>query len=86
MRKIISIISILGISAGAIGTWYFSVEKVIVDRCGGGVVENGIQTGHTACRIVYSTSPWVWLFIAVLIASAVGLILSTVVKSSKSVH
>ena len=86
MRTIISIVCILGIAFGAIGTWYLSAEKVIVDNCGGGMVKDGIVHGADVCRTVYGTSPWIWLFVAIFAASVVGLILNVVIKSSKTVR
>lgn len=86
MRTIISIICILGITFGAIGAWYLSVAKVMVGDCGGKRLDNGIAQGVDVCRDIYVTSPWIWLFVATLGVSVVGLILNVVIKSSKTVR
>ena len=83
MRTIISILSILGITIGAVGTWYLSGEKVVIDTCGRGGGPEGITD---VCTAVYGTSPWIWLFISILIVATVGLISNLMIKSSKYVR
>ena len=83
MRTVISIICVLLITTGALGAWYLLGEKVVIDKCGPGGGPEGITD---VCTAVYGTSPWIWLFISILIVATVGLISNLMIKSSKYVR
>jgi hypothetical protein len=76
---------VLGIAVGSIGTWFLFAEEVIIDGCGGGIIRDGIQQGTTACKTVYGISPWIWLFVAILAISIMGLTMNLITKSSRNV-
>jgi len=83
MRTILCVVSIIGIFIGIIGTWYYTAEKTIVDRCGGSA---GAEGGITVCQNIYGTNPLLYLFIGILALCTIGLILSLIKRSPKVNH
>lgn len=83
MKPIIYVLSIIGIIAGAIGIFYFSMVKIVIDRCGGAP---GIEGGISVCQTVYGISPLLYFSIGVFVLSIVALLVSIRNKGFKLVH